>query len=90
MKPKYYLQLLIEQSITPATNSEICIKHSSLVILVVRTAYLTEFLEYITHYIHLIGSPSFHKYYDKQGAITAELHYLHFIRCFLNGLYGLC
>lgn len=41
--------------------------------LLVRSAYLTEFMEYITHYIPLIGSPSFHKYYDKQGAMTAEL-----------------
>lgn len=36
------------------------------------TAYLMELMEYITHYIPLIGSPCFHKYYDKDGAVTAE------------------
>lgn len=33
-----------------------------------------ELMEYITHYIALVGSPCFHKYYDKDGAITAKLH----------------
>lgn len=45
-------------------------------------------MEYIIHYILLIGSPSFHKYYDKQGAITAELHDLFTFRSlFLKGFY---
>ena len=56
------------------------IKHSCLVVVLVRNAYLMEFMEYITHYIPLIGSLCFNKCYDKDGAITVDLMvYSHFI-----------
>lgn len=64
------------------TTQEFDIKHSCLVVLLVRSTYLMELMEYITHFIPLIGSLCFNKYYDKDGARTVDLMvYSHFIYC---------
>lgn len=61
------------------TTQKFDIKHSCPVVLLVRSAYLMELMEYIAPYMPLVGSLCINKYYGKDGAITVDLMvYSHF------------